>query len=48
MSRTDKGSINQRAVLAHRAAPVEDLYTDPPPANVIAVGRATVNHQPNK
>ena len=27
--------INQRAVLAHRAALVETLYADPPPANVI-------------
>jgi feruloyl-CoA synthase len=25
---TDKGSINQRAVLARRAALVEELYTD--------------------
>lgn len=32
---TDKGSINQRAVLAHRAALVEELYADPPPAHVI-------------
>jgi len=32
---TDKGSINQRAVLAHRAALVEELYTEPPSANVI-------------
>ena len=32
---TDKGSINQRAVLAHRAALVEELYADPPPPNVI-------------
>ncbi len=32
---TDKGSINQRAVLAHRAALVETLYADPPAANVI-------------
>ncbi len=29
---TDKGSINQRAVLAHRAALVEELYADPPSA----------------
>jgi feruloyl-CoA synthase len=36
---TDKGSINQRAVLAHRAALVEELYADPPAANVIVVGR---------
>src|SRR6202035_3414404 len=32
---TDKGSINQRAVLAHRAALVEELYAEPPSANVI-------------
>jgi feruloyl-CoA synthase len=32
---TDKGSINQRAVLAHRAALVEELYADPPSGNVI-------------
>jgi feruloyl-CoA synthase len=32
---TDKGSINQRAVLAHRATLVEELYADPPSANVI-------------
>jgi len=36
---TDKGSINQRAVLAHRAALVEELYADPPSANVIVAGR---------
>ncbi len=35
---TDKGSINQRAVLAHRAALVEALYANPPPANVIVAG----------
>jgi feruloyl-CoA synthase len=32
---TDKGSINQRAVLAHRAALVQELYADPPPSRVI-------------
>jgi feruloyl-CoA synthase len=32
---TDKGSINQRAVLAHRAALVEELYADPAPPQVI-------------
>jgi feruloyl-CoA synthase len=32
---TDKGSINQRAVLTRRAALVEDLYSTPPPAHVI-------------
>lgn len=32
---TDKGSINQRAVLEHRAALVEALYADPPLPGVI-------------
>jgi feruloyl-CoA synthase len=32
---TDKGSINQRAVLAHRAALVEELYAEPSSGNVI-------------
>jgi feruloyl-CoA synthase len=32
---TDKGSINQRAVLAARAALVEELYRDPPSPRVI-------------
>jgi len=37
---TDKGSINQRAVLAHRATLIEELYTDPPAPNVIVAGCA--------
>ena len=36
---TDKGSINQRAVLAHRAALVEELYADTFAASVIVAGR---------
>jgi feruloyl-CoA synthase len=32
---TDKGSINQKAVLANRAALVEDLYADLPSSEVI-------------
>ena len=32
---TDKGSINQRAVLAHRAHLVEELYAKTPPPGVI-------------
>ena len=32
---TDKGSINQRAVVEHRAALVESLYAEPPAANVL-------------
>jgi feruloyl-CoA synthase len=34
---TDKGSINQRAVLDHRAELVEELYLDPPPAHVLVL-----------
>jgi feruloyl-CoA synthase len=32
---TDKGSINQKAVLQHRAAVVEDLYADTPSDRVL-------------
>jgi feruloyl-CoA synthase len=32
---TDKGSINQRAVLANRAALVEELYAPVPPSHVV-------------
>jgi feruloyl-CoA synthase len=32
---TDKGSINQRAVLKNRAALVERLYADPPEAQIM-------------
>jgi feruloyl-CoA synthase len=35
---TDKGSINQRAVLAHRAAIVEELYAAAPASRVIVAG----------
>jgi feruloyl-CoA synthase len=35
---TDKGSINQRAVLEHRAALIDQLYAEQPPAHVIALG----------
>ncbi len=34
---TDKGSLNQRAVLDNRAECVEKLYTDPLPENVISI-----------
>ncbi len=37
---TDKGSINQRAVLVHRARLVEELYAEPPPARVITARAA--------
>ncbi len=36
---TDKGSINQRAVIAHRAALVEDLYAEPAPSHVLVAKR---------
>ena len=35
---TDKGSINQRAVLEHRAALIDELYAMPPSPRVIAIG----------
>ena len=37
---TDKGSINQRAVLKNRAALVEELYRDPPAAHVIVAWKS--------
>jgi feruloyl-CoA synthase len=38
---TDKGSINQRAVLQHREPLVEDLYREDAPAHVIVVSAAS-------
>jgi len=38
---TDKGSINQRVVLRHRAELVEDLHAPRPSARVIAIEEAT-------
>jgi feruloyl-CoA synthase len=35
---TDKGSINQRAVLEHRRDLVEELYAAAPSARVITLG----------
>jgi feruloyl-CoA synthase len=34
---TDKGYLNQRAILLRRAALVERLYAEPPPADVIVI-----------
>jgi feruloyl-CoA synthase len=34
---TDKGSINQRAVIEARANLVGDLYADPPPPHLLVV-----------
>ncbi len=36
---TDKGSLNQRMVLQHRAALVDQLYAAPPSARVIAIDK---------
>ena len=35
---TDKGYVNQRRVLANRAALAGLLYTDPPPPGVVIAG----------
>jgi feruloyl-CoA synthase len=35
---TDKGSVNQRAVLDHRAETIEDIYATPPSDKVILLG----------
>ena len=35
---TDKGSINQRAVLDHRSRLIEELYSPIPGAHVITLG----------
>ena len=34
---TDKGSINQRAVLENRSALIEEIYSSAPPAHVIVL-----------
>jgi len=36
---TDKGSINQRAVLSHRKAMVAEMYSDPPSPRVITIDK---------
>ena len=40
---TDKGSLNQGAILRNRAELVEELYAEEPPARVIVVGADAVN-----
>jgi feruloyl-CoA synthase len=35
---TDKGSVNQQAVLRHRAAIVQQLFADRPAAHIIHIG----------
>jgi feruloyl-CoA synthase len=34
---TDKGSLNQRAILDRRRSLVDDLYAEAPPAHVITL-----------
>jgi feruloyl-CoA synthase len=34
---TDKGSINQRAIIEHRSADIEQIYAPAPPAQVITL-----------
>jgi len=36
---TDKGSVNQRAILQNRPNLVEELYSDPPSPRVIIAGK---------
>ena len=36
---TDKGSLNQRAILDHRSALVDELYAENPPARVLRLSR---------
>ncbi|HWG11669.1 MAG TPA: feruloyl-CoA synthase [Streptosporangiaceae bacterium] len=43
---TDKGYVNQRQVLRQRAGLVEQLYADPPPAEVIVAGDAEAEPEP--
>ena len=38
---TDKGSINQRAVLSNRAAVVEELYLESPPEHVLVANQTS-------
>jgi len=41
---TDKGSINQRAVLEHRGRLIEQLYSPTPPAQLITPGQSQDYH----
>ncbi len=36
---TDKGSLNQRAILEHRSALVDELYAENPPPRVLRLRR---------
>ncbi len=40
---TDKGYINQAAILSHRADSVEKLYAEPPPEGVIVIDNFKAN-----
>jgi feruloyl-CoA synthase len=45
---TDKGSINQKAVLAHRAALVDELYSTPPPPQVLIARQPAAAAMPHR
>ena len=45
---TDKGSINQQAVLRHRAALVDDMYAVTPPAHVLVSRQPAAAATPNR
>src|SRR5262249_60680748 len=45
---TDKGSINQRAVLTHRAGLVDELYAETPSARVIVAEERTRDGRPTR
>ena len=45
---TDKGYVNQRKVLAERAALVTLLYTDPAPPGVVSAGGAGSQSTPGR
>ena len=45
---TDKGSINQKAVLKHRAALVDEMYAVTPPAHVLVSRQPTGAANPHR
>ena len=45
---TDKGSINQKAVLKHRAALVDEMYAVTPPAHVLVSRQPAAAATPNR
>ena len=45
---TDKGSINQKAVLKHRTSLVDDMYAVTPPPHVLVSGQTAGAATPNR